>query len=95
MHSEREQIPQVADNKHFRIELIEHLEPVKVLSNQRVSGSILAGGSGRDQQELKPMKQDKRAIIRAVADAQKIVDLPLWVSPGLRRKKRSSLRSYR
>jgi hypothetical protein len=28
---EREQLPQVVDNKHFRIELIEHLEPVRLL----------------------------------------------------------------
>jgi hypothetical protein len=42
---EREQLPQVIDNKHFRIELIEHLEPVIVLRNQQVAGSIPAGGS--------------------------------------------------
>jgi hypothetical protein len=42
---EREQLPQVVDNKHFRIELIEHLEPVIVLCNQQVAGSIPAGGS--------------------------------------------------
>ena len=42
---EREQLPQVIDNKHFRIELIEHLERVIVLRNQQVAGSIPAGGS--------------------------------------------------
>jgi hypothetical protein len=42
---EREQLPQVVDNKHFRIELIEHLEPVIVIRNQQVAGSIPAGGS--------------------------------------------------
>jgi hypothetical protein len=42
---EREQLPQVIDNKHFRIELIEFLEPVIVLRNQQVAGSIPAGGS--------------------------------------------------
>jgi hypothetical protein len=42
---EREQLPQVVDNKHFRIELIEHLELVMVLRNQQVAGSIPAGGS--------------------------------------------------
>jgi hypothetical protein len=34
---EREQLPQVIDNKHFRIELIEFLEPVIVLRNHRVA----------------------------------------------------------
>jgi len=42
---EREQLPQVIDNKHFRIELIERLEPVIVIRNQQVASSILAGGS--------------------------------------------------
>jgi hypothetical protein len=42
---EREQFPQVIDNKHFRMELIEFLEPVIVLRNQQVAGSIPAGGS--------------------------------------------------
>ena len=42
---EREQLPQVFDNKHFRIELIERLEPAIVLRNQQVAGSIPAGGS--------------------------------------------------
>jgi hypothetical protein len=43
--SEREQLPQVVDNKHFRIELIEQLEPVIVIRNQQAASSILAGGS--------------------------------------------------
>jgi len=34
---EREQLPQVIDNKHLRLELIEHLEPVIVLRNHRVA----------------------------------------------------------
>jgi hypothetical protein len=38
---EREQLPQAVDNKHFRIELIEHLEPVMVLRNQQVAGSTV------------------------------------------------------
>jgi hypothetical protein len=42
---ERERLPQVVDNKHVRIELIEHLEPVIVIRNQQVASSILAGGS--------------------------------------------------
>ena len=42
---EREQIPQVVDNKNFRMERMEHLEPVIVLRNQQVAGSIPAGGS--------------------------------------------------
>ena len=42
---EREQLPQVVDNKHFRMERMEHLEPVIVLRNQQVAGSIPAGGS--------------------------------------------------
>lgn len=33
---EREQLPQVSDNKHFRIALIERLEPAIVLRNHRV-----------------------------------------------------------
>jgi hypothetical protein len=44
---EREQPPQAVDNKHFRIELIEHLEPVMVLRNQQVAGSTAVGGSRR------------------------------------------------
>jgi hypothetical protein len=42
---EREQLPQSIDNKHFRIERTERLEPVIVLRNQQVAGSIPAGGS--------------------------------------------------
>ena len=42
---EREQLPQVVDNRHFRIELIECLEPEIILRNQQVASSILAGGS--------------------------------------------------
>ena len=42
---EREQLPQVVDNRHYRIELIERLEPVIILRNQQVAGSIPAGGS--------------------------------------------------
>jgi hypothetical protein len=44
---EREQPPQAVDNKHFRIELIEHLEPVMVLRNQQVAGSTAVGVSRR------------------------------------------------
>lgn len=33
---EREQLPQVVDNRHFRIELMERLEPVMVIRNQQV-----------------------------------------------------------
>jgi hypothetical protein len=42
---EREQLPQVVDNRHFRIELMECLEPEIILRNQQVAGSIPAGGS--------------------------------------------------
>jgi hypothetical protein len=42
---ERKQLPQVIDNKHFRIELLERLEPAMVIRNQQVAGSIPAGGS--------------------------------------------------
>src|SRR5215469_10094804 len=41
---EREQLPQVVDNRHFRIEPTECLEPVIVLRNQQVAGSSPAGG---------------------------------------------------
>ena len=34
---EREQLPQVIDNRHFRIELMERLEPVIILRNQQVT----------------------------------------------------------
>ncbi len=44
---EREQLPQVVDNKHFRIELIEFLEQVIVLRNQQVAGPTAVGGSRR------------------------------------------------
>ena len=42
---EREQVPQVVDIRHFRIELMERLEPANILRNQQVAGSIPAGGS--------------------------------------------------
>jgi hypothetical protein len=42
---EREQVPQVVDNEHFRIELMECLEPEIILRNQQVAGSTPAGGS--------------------------------------------------
>ena len=42
---EREQLPQVVDNRHFRIELMECLEPEIILRNQQVAGSTPAGGS--------------------------------------------------
>ena len=42
---EREQVPQVVDIRHFRIELMECLEPEIILRNQQVAGSIPAGGS--------------------------------------------------
>jgi hypothetical protein len=45
---EREQVPQVVDNEHFRIELMERLEPEIILRNQQVAGSIPAGGSITD-----------------------------------------------
>jgi hypothetical protein len=37
---ERKQLPQVVDITHFRIELMERLEPAKILRNQQVAGSI-------------------------------------------------------
>jgi hypothetical protein len=43
--SEREQLPQVVDNRHFRIEQMECLEPLTVIRNQQVAGSSPAGGS--------------------------------------------------
>jgi hypothetical protein len=42
---ERKQLPQVVDNRHFRMELMESLEPANILRNQQVAGSIPAGGS--------------------------------------------------
>jgi len=42
---EREQVPQVVDIRHFRMELIESLEPANILRNHQVAGSIPAGGS--------------------------------------------------
>jgi len=42
---ERDQLPQVVDIRHFRMELMERLEPANILRNQQVAGSILAGGS--------------------------------------------------
>jgi hypothetical protein len=42
---EREQVPQVVDIRHFRMELMEILEPANILRNQQFAGSILAGGS--------------------------------------------------
>jgi hypothetical protein len=42
---EREQVPQVVDITHFRLELMERLEPVIILRNPQVAGSIPAGGS--------------------------------------------------
>src|SRR5207253_4548553 len=42
---EREQPPQVIDIRHFRIELMERLEPEHIFRNQQVAGSIPAGGS--------------------------------------------------
>jgi len=44
---EREQIPQIIENKHILVEQREALEPVTVLRNQQVAGSIPAGGSSR------------------------------------------------
>ena len=42
---EREQLPQVVDIRHIRIERMEGLEPANILRNQQVAGSIPAGGS--------------------------------------------------
>jgi hypothetical protein len=42
---EREQLPQVVDIRHFRMELMESLERANILRNQQVAGSIPAGGS--------------------------------------------------
>ena len=42
---EREQVPQVVDIRHFRMELMKSLEPANILRNQQVAGSIPAGGS--------------------------------------------------
>ena len=42
---ERKQFPQVVDKRHFRVELLEYLEPEIILRNQQVAGSIPAGGS--------------------------------------------------
>ena len=42
---EREQVPQVVDIRHFRMELMESLERANILRNQQVAGSIPAGGS--------------------------------------------------
>jgi hypothetical protein len=43
--TEREQAPQVVENRAISIEPMEGLEPVPVLRNQQVAGSIPAGGS--------------------------------------------------
>ena len=42
---EREQLPQVVDIRHFRMESMEGLEPAHILRNQQVAGSTPAGGS--------------------------------------------------
>jgi hypothetical protein len=42
---EREQVPQVVDIRHFRMELMESLERANILRNPQVAGSIPAGGS--------------------------------------------------
>ena len=42
---ERKQLPQIVDNRHFRMELMESLETANILRNQQVAGSIPAGGS--------------------------------------------------
>jgi hypothetical protein len=42
---EREQVPQVVDIRHFRMELMESLETANILRNQQVAGLIPAGGS--------------------------------------------------
>ena len=42
---EREQVPQVVDIRHFRMELMERLEPEQIFRNPQVAGSIPAGGS--------------------------------------------------
>ena len=42
---EREQVPQVVDIRHFRMESMEGLEPGHILRNQQVSGSSPEGGS--------------------------------------------------
>ena len=42
---EREQLPQVVDIRHFRMEPMEGLEPGHILRNQQVSGSSPEGGS--------------------------------------------------
>jgi hypothetical protein len=47
--SEREQAPQIVDNRHFRMEHRECLEPLPVIRNQQVAGSIPAGGSNKIQ----------------------------------------------
>jgi hypothetical protein len=39
---EREQLPQVVDIRHIRIESMERLEPANILRNQQVAGSIPA-----------------------------------------------------
>ena len=36
---ERKQLPQVVDIRHFRIELMERLEPEHIFRNQQVAGS--------------------------------------------------------
>ena len=51
---EREQLPQVVDNRHFRTELMERLEPAMVLRNQQVSGSSPEGGSTINQSPRGP-----------------------------------------
>jgi hypothetical protein len=45
IRSEREQIPQTIETKHILVGHREQLEPVTVLRNQQVAGSIPAGGS--------------------------------------------------
>ena len=42
---EREQIPQVVDNRTISMKPLEGLEPVRIFRNQQVAGSIPAGGS--------------------------------------------------
>ena len=53
---ERKQLPQIVDNRHFRMELMESLETANILRNQQVAGSIPAGGSRTHGQNVRRLR---------------------------------------
>ena len=74
---EREQFPQVIDNKHFRIEPIERLEPGCILRNQQVAGSTPAGGSIKLSQYYFPTRRPSDHCTRATEFEKRPVFSPV------------------